>query len=186
LCTQLLLWFAVSTHFLPPFSLPPKTPLFPVPSRASQPHKASFFTLPSLPNILQLLIHCTDFHDCVYNMCVCVCVCAHGAFGTSFSSLVMSIFIIERLVVSKRGLDDWPWGEPAPMLVPMVKITKIAKNPFRYEIKVSDFKSNVFLGLIWPLQGLTQKDKGTTNTGAALPWTNDSCCKGYVFSAMSS
>jgi len=68
---DLLLALIFFHHFL---SLPRKPPSQP------PPHKGSFFTLPSLPNVLQLLIPCTDLHDCV---CMCVSVCT-GPLGLHF------------------------------------------------------------------------------------------------------
>jgi hypothetical protein len=80
LCTRLLLWFVASTHFLSPFSQPPQSLLL---------HTSIITKHLTTANILHRLPW------------LCVYVCVHGAIGTSFSSLVMSIFIIAWLVVSK-------------------------------------------------------------------------------------
>ncbi len=56
-----------------------------------------------------------------------------------------------------KGTSGGAVGEPAPMLVP----SRLDK------VQVSEFKSNGFWGLIWPLRDLTQKGEGT-NVGAGV------------------
>lgn len=96
---DLLLALIFFHHFL---SLPRKTPL-PTPPQSLLLHTSI---------ITKRLTTANTLHRLVW-LCVYVCECVHGAFGTSFSSLlVTSIFIIV-------WLDDWPWVKPAPpMLVP--------------------------------------------------------------------
>jgi hypothetical protein len=53
----------------------------------------------------------------------------------------------------------------------IVKSIQIISNFTNIPNQVSEFKSNILKGLVWPLRGLTQKGKGM-NVSTALPWHN--------------